>query len=544
MGVVGQSRAALGPMLFWVFLGPLALVVGAHGSVFSDPTLLTCSQESLQFTLPPAWEGNASFVMITWETEGKAHALQNDSDCGLLVSGTPEGSWKVSVSYAGCYVFEWDGHYLILVGLEGTDAAGQKVLHKEMLLRCSMDLPALDAPSISVCSAVPSQDRLPCASLPISQRDCEAQGCCYDPRHGVKPCYFDNTVTAHCTPEGQFSTAVSRDVTFPPVALDSVQLASGHSTGCVPVIKNNAFVVYQFPLSACGTTFQVAGDQAIYENKLMATRDVKTGSLGSITRDSIFRLHVRCSYSISGSSIPSSVQVFTLPTLPAVSQPGPLSLELRVASDGSYTSYYTDSDYPVVKTLRDPVYAEVKIRQRTDPDLILVLHHCWATPSINPQQQLQWPVLVDGCPYAGDNYQTQLMPMSFASGLLFPSHYQRFTLYTFTFVDSTSQEKLSGLVYLHCSASVCHQSVQESCTTTCPARARGKRSAEHSFQEGTSHVSSKGPVIFLQDKLRQYTAKDGLAVHAAALWALVFAAVATGTALCVVLVVSVLWQTK
>ncbi|NXE31968.1 ZP4 protein, partial [Ptilorrhoa leucosticta] len=545
MSVVGCFRAASGAMLFWVFLGPLPLVLGAPVSVFSDPTLLTCGQESLQLTLPPGWEGNASFVLTAWNTEGKAHALQNDSDCGLFVSGTPDGSRKVLVSYAGCYVFEWDGNYLILVGLEGTDAAGREALHEETLLRCPVDFPALDAPSSSVCSAVPSQDRLLCASLPITQGDCEARGCCYDPRDRVKPCYFGNTVTAHCTPDGQFSIAVSRDVTMPPVALDSVQLASGHSTGCVPVLKNNAFVVYQFPLSACGTTFQVTGDQAIYENELVANRDVKTGSLGSVTRDSIFRLHVRCSYSISGSSIPLNVQVFTLPPLPAVSQTGPLSLELRVASgkrDGSYTSYYTDSDYPVVKTLRDPVYAEVKLLQRTDPDLILVLHHCWATRSTNPQQQLQWPILVDGCPYAGDNYQTQLMPLSFASGLLFPCHYQRFTLYTFTFVDSTSQERLSGVVYLHCSASVCHRSVQES--TPCPARARDKRSAEHPFQEGTSHVSSKGPVIFLQDELRQDTAKDGLAVHAAAPWALGFAAVATGTALCVVLVVSVLWQRK
>lgn len=71
-------------------------------------------------------------------------------------------------------------------------------------------------------------------------------------------------------------------------------------------------------------------------------------------------------------------------------------LLVSAVPDGSYTSYYTDSDYPVVKTLRDPVYAEVKILQRTDPDLVLVLHHCWATPSINPQQRLQWPVLVDG----------------------------------------------------------------------------------------------------------------------------------------------------
>ncbi|NWH43395.1 ZP4 protein, partial [Fregata magnificens] len=544
MGIAGQSRTAFRAMLFWGFLGPFALVVGAQGSVFSDPTLLACGQESLQLTLPPGWEGNASFVLTTWDTEGKAHALQNDSNCGLLVSGTPDGSRKVSVSYTGCYVFKWDGNYLMLVGLEGTDAAGQKVLHEEKLLRCPVDLPALDAPSSSVCSAVLSQDRLPCASLPISWGDCEVRGCCYDPRDRVKPCYFGNKVTAHCTPDGQYSIAISRDVTLPPIILDSVQLASGHSTGCVPVVKNNAFVVYQFPLSACGTTFQVTGDQAVYENELVASRDVKTGSLGSVTRDSTFRLHVRCSYSITGSFIPLSVQVFTLPPPPAVSQPGPLSLELRVASDGSYTSYYTDSDYPVVKTLRDPVYAEVKILQRTDPDLILVLHYCWATPSINPQQELQWPILVDGCPYAGDNYQTQLVPLSLASGLLFPSHYQRFTLYTFTFADSTSQEMLSGLVYLHCSASVCHQSVQEYCTTVCPARARGKRSAEHPLQDGASHVSSKGPVIFLQDELRWDMAKDGLAVHAAVPWALGFAAVATGAALCMVLVAAVLWQRK
>lgn len=38
----------------------------------------------------------------------------------------------------------------------------------------------------------------------------------------------------------------------------------------------------------------------------------------------------------------------------------------------------------------------------------------------------------------------------------------------------------------------------------------GKRSAEHPFQEGASHVSSQGPVIFLQDELRPDSAKDGL----------------------------------
>ncbi|TFK03997.1 lysine-specific demethylase 7A [Platysternon megacephalum] len=130
-------------------------------------------------------------------------------------------------------------------------------------------------------------------------------------------------MTAQCTLDGQFAIAVSRAVTLPPLILDSM-----------------------------------AGDQDVYENKLVADRDV-----------------------------------------------------------------------------------EVQILQRTDPDLVLVLHHCWATPSANPQQQSQWPILVDRCLYAGDNYCTQLVPVGAASGLQFPSHHQRFIVKNFTFMESASQQE-------------------------------------------------------------------------------------------------------
>uniref|UniRef100_A0A8C0GGM5 Zona pellucida sperm-binding protein 4 n=1 Tax=Chelonoidis abingdonii TaxID=106734 RepID=A0A8C0GGM5_CHEAB len=271
------------------------------------------------------------------------------------------------------------------------------------------------------------QDRLPCASPPITQGDCEEQGCCYNPSDRVKPCYYGNTVTVQCTPDGQFSLAVSRAVTLPPLILDTVRLASGRGAGCVPVGQNNAFVLFRFPLSACGTTFQMAGDQGVYENELVVDRDVRTWSLGSITRDSTFRLHVRCSYSISRNFLPLSVQVFTLPPPPAVSQPGPLMLELRIATEQNYGSYY--------------------VRILT-----------------NPQQQPQ-------CPYAGDNYRTQLVPLEAASWLQFPSHHQRFIVSTFTFMESASQRALTWPVYLHCSASVCLPSRLESCTISCPAGA-------------------------------------------------------------------------
>lgn len=66
MGVVGQCRTAFGAMLFLGFLGLLALVMGAQGSAFSDPSLLACGLEGMQLTLSPGWEGNATFVLTAW----------------------------------------------------------------------------------------------------------------------------------------------------------------------------------------------------------------------------------------------------------------------------------------------------------------------------------------------------------------------------------------------------------------------------------------------------------------------------------------------
>uniref|UniRef100_A0A2I3HVI8 Zona pellucida sperm-binding protein 4 n=1 Tax=Nomascus leucogenys TaxID=61853 RepID=A0A2I3HVI8_NOMLE len=238
-------------------------------------------------------------------------------------------------------------------------------------------------------------------------------------------------------------------------------------------------------------------DRAVYENELVATRDVKNGSRGSVTRDSIFRLHVSCSYSVSSNSLPISVQVFTLPPPFPETQHGPLTLELQIAKDKNYGSYYGVGDYPVVKLLRDPIYVEVSILHRTDPYLGLLLHQCWATPSTDPLSQPQWPILVKGCPYVGDNYQTQLIPVQKALDLPFPSHHQRFSIFTFSFVDPTVEKQaLRGPVHLHCSVSVCQPAETPSCVVTCPDLSR--RNFANSSQNTTASVSSKGPMILLQ----------------------------------------------
>uniref|UniRef100_A0A2I3GJD4 Zona pellucida sperm-binding protein 4 n=1 Tax=Nomascus leucogenys TaxID=61853 RepID=A0A2I3GJD4_NOMLE len=325
-----------------------------------------------------------------------------------------------------------------------------------------------DAPDTDWCDSIPAQDRLPCAPSPISPGDCEGLGCCYSSEE-VNSCYYGNTGV--CS-EGKHQVIAGCHVAMHPRTLDS-------------------------NVTDLSTASTITGDRAVYENELVATRDVKNGSRGSVTRDSIFRLHVSCSYSVSSNSLPISVQVFTLPPPFPETQHGPLTLELQIAKDKNYGSYYGVGDYPVVKLLRDPIYVEVSILHRTDPYLGLLLHQCWATPSTDPLSQPQWPILVKGCPYVGDNYQTQLIPVQKALDLPFPSHHQRFSIFTFSFVDPTVEKQaLRGPVHLHCSVSVCQPAETPSCVVTCPDLSR--RNFANSSQNTTASVSSKGPMILLQ----------------------------------------------
>ncbi len=149
-----------------------------------------------------------------------------------------------------------------------------------------------------------------------------------------------------------------------------------------------------------------------------------------------FRLLFQCRY--SGTSVEGLVvDVNTVPPPPPVAALGILRVELRLANgqcfakgcvegsfffvlfffilscpfktglalnacclicteDQAYSSYYGDSEYPVTKVLRESVYVEVRILERTDPNVVLTLGRCWATSSPDPQSLPQWDLLVNG----------------------------------------------------------------------------------------------------------------------------------------------------
>ncbi|KAJ7420459.1 zona pellucida glycoprotein 1 [Willisornis vidua] len=307
--------------------------------------------------------------------------------------------------------------------------------------------------------------RMPCVA-PQGRDGCIQVGCCYDDMDRTTPCYYGNTATVQCLREGQFILVVPRGTAAQPYNVDSVRLA-GSQAGCEPFRVSDTFVMFRFPVTHCGTTLQVIEDRLIYENQLISTIDVQGSSRGFVTRDSVYILRARCIYNASD-LLPLGMEVAVPTTATPLAMPGPLGLQLRIATDESYSSYHAVGDFPLVRVLRDPIFVEVRLLQKTDPNLVLVLHQCWASPGSNATAQPQWPILVDGCPFQGDNYRTRMVPVGPASPELpFPSHYQRFVISTFTFVEPPGMAVMEGEVYISCSASVCHLAQPEPCRPSC-----------------------------------------------------------------------------
>uniref|UniRef100_M4AP03 Zona pellucida sperm-binding protein 4 n=1 Tax=Xiphophorus maculatus TaxID=8083 RepID=M4AP03_XIPMA len=298
-------------------------------------------------------------------------------------------------------------------------------------------------------------EKIQCGTPGITVDQCQDINCCFDGHL----CYYGKAVTVQCTRDGQFVVVVAREATRPPLDVNSVSLLEPNEAFCGPVDGTSAFAIFQFPVTACGTTLKNDEGYVVYENHMVSSYEVGIGPKGSITRDSHFELLFQCLY--SGTTVEALVmEVNPVPPPLSVAAAGPLRVELRLGNGqciskgyvAAYSSFYRSSDYPISKVLREPVYVEVRLVGRSDPNIVLNLEHCWATSTPNPQS-------VPHCPYHDDRYHTTVIPLDGSSGLKYPTHYKRFISRMFTFVNSD--------VFIHCATAVCYPSSENSCEQQC-----------------------------------------------------------------------------
>ncbi|XP_077147580.1 zona pellucida sperm-binding protein 2-like isoform X1 [Ranitomeya variabilis] len=293
-----------------------------------------------------------------------------------------------------------------------------------------------------------------------------------------------------CLSDGTMEVSVKKLWNIPDMDLSRLVL---RDASCRPVVLDG---IAKFVLSVkdCRTTRRFEGNLMIYEN------DVTYSSISS--GKILFTMYVTCNYT-TNSTLVVDYSYEDNPTPSAQTGIAPLDLVLRLSKSDGYNVFYEDTEYPVIKYLREPLYFEVELLHSSDPRLELFLDSCWATTTPDMRSFPTWPIINNSCEH-NEPYLTIFHPVRTNARVQFPSHLKRFEVKTFTFMDGGAA--YSGEIYFHCDVIICDSSNLASdpvCTqmgSCIPARQRLGRSVDAASDE--HRWVSSGELFLLPPKMR------------------------------------------
>ncbi|NWX34425.1 ZP2 protein, partial [Notiomystis cincta] len=239
-------------------------------------------------------------------------------------------------------------------------------------------------------------------------------------------CTFPPSELIQCLPNG---TVIITAVKLVDVEDLDTALLVLRDRQCKPSLVTEKTATFKFNVNTCGTSRMFNSTTITYENEVLYFRP------GDDTP--MYQLKFLCLYAVKQTAgVQYEPKKNPPPSIKAGS--GCLTLSLKLFKEKSYSEPYQESEYPVVKYLREALYFEVELLQPKDARLDLNLDDCWVTTSQSQDSPPQWHILVDGCENNNDSYRTVFHKVKYSLRVKFPQHLKRFEVRMFSFVQGTS----------------------------------------------------------------------------------------------------------
>ncbi|XP_026180928.1 zona pellucida sperm-binding protein 4-like [Mastacembelus armatus] len=437
-----------------------------------QPTV-TCSARRLKAVFGSLVQSN---VRVEDMSGAKIPVPQSEGPCGLRTGRDKDQRLSVVSRYDSCYAQIEDRKVVLplQVQLMGVDQWFRVNVSCPLVKRSNARTRLSPTPAPGPCDTERAL-RVDCGHQNVSQEVCSKLGCCYDDRD--QTCYYRMNA---CSLDGHFVFSVKATDTDPPV--DPRGLMVKDQPQCSPVVTTPDTAVFKIGVTDCGAKMKVDKDMIIYE--------IDVEELLARGR-SPFSLLVQCEYDLKHEVNLPALYAVTNP--PPVTAMGTIHVQMRIATDASFTSFFTEDQLPLTLPLRKAAYVEVSIAQPSpDPTLSLRVQDCFAFPA---SRHSVWTLLYDGCSNPLDNMRSSV-PVG-AQGISSHSQVKRFDVKTFAFLDPVTGHPSVEEMFFYCWVEICTDDAD--CAQPCGFVSSERRRRRRAVTSQLSQVElvMLGPLLLL-----------------------------------------------
>lgn len=436
---------------------------------------VTCSSQGIEAMFGPQVRRN---VKAKYLTGAVVPVPDNEESCGVKLVTYENKSLAFLSKYDSCFTTFKDRKVAVPlhVQLTGEDHWYRVNVSCPLVKRQTDQLPRSTLSLPRECK-FPKNLRVVCGdqkSQEISSEDCSKLGCCYDDRE--KTCFYKLN---SCSLDGHFVFSVTAaDLNNHPISPSNF-IVKDHPN-CFPVITTSDTAVFKVGLTQCGVKMLKMDKAVVYEV------EVEDGS------DSSFSLQVSCEYEPEMKKRADLSALFTVTNPPPAVALGNVEVQMRIARDASFTSFFAEEELPVTLPLRKVAHVEISIVQPSpDPALSLRVRDCFAYPAT---KHSVWNLLQDGCPNPLDDMHSSI-PVDSEGKIALHSQVRRFDVRTFAFLDSHTGHHSTEPVYFYCWVEICTRTMEcaQHCSITSSEGERKRREAL--YTSDNLHLISLGPLL-------------------------------------------------